>query len=850
MKKTIIVLMVLCFLLSLESVGAVVSSANGQRNIVYVENNITTDTVWKGNADYYICKTENSEPKIKNGATLTIEEGAVVYFADSMVEGTNQPFKNTDKYPYRYMSIESGQIIADGVKFTVVPDRQEYGWDGIMIHASDTSPSSGVFTNCIFEYGGGTGYMVGTGERATYEGGQTINLTVSECVFQHPYSDQSSVSSGIVYDNGYHRDGKGTVIIEKTTFNGCGRGVQILRSDTGKEIDIYIDQCTFNDSTIRSVEIMDGRMASVTNCIFNNNNPTDHSILLYYGYNDSNHPDEVVLSGNQFNGSASSYPMAAHAASKINKDADYSNSFCDDFPDEYKYLMIFGNVGRPSWANQNEYAVWGNVGVPYILPNSVSINYCQDEPTSYSELTIKPGVTVLLGEDVKLTSQGKLVAEGTEKLPISIRPVPGLENAACIEASRYGQVVFKHCVIENFWRGLWIDYNREDNINDVLVSIENCRISNTQAAAIHIEENKTPNGHIIIKNSEFGSASDGDNGIVIHQSKNVSITNCLVYGYVANGIVFHLDRQYMELYPEALTVENCTIAKNGFSGVKLEIYPNLQTLPENGVVISNSIVAENGVLNIAEDDFYQHERLPHPVSISYSLIGEDSVTFTNGIYSHEDSSDYLQIPSEKFSNCIWGDPMFADSENFDFHLKSEGGRWNGSEWVADSVTSPSIDAGNPESEYGFELSPNGDRINMGYYGNTPFASKSGAASTFELEKGSAAVIDGDYILGLTDNMTVDKIKSQFKGNAVVNGVGTGATVTIGEVTKIIIISGDIDGDGEIKAKDYLLVKRALMGSYALNEHEYKAAMVADGENLKPADYILIKRHILDTYSLF
>jgi hypothetical protein len=220
------------------------------------------------------------------------------------------------------MSVESGHLIANGVKFTVLPGRYDGAWDGITLYATDAIPSSAVFNNCIFEYGGTTGAMVTTKERSMHAGGQTINLTVSECVFQNPVPG----STGVIYDNGYHRNGKGTVRIEKTTFTGFGRGVQIQRSDTAKEIDTYIDQCTFNNSTIRSVEIMDGRLASVTNCIFNNNNPIYNNIMLYYDYNDSNHPDEVVLSGNQFNGTASTFPMGVHAASKINKDADYTNS--------------------------------------------------------------------------------------------------------------------------------------------------------------------------------------------------------------------------------------------------------------------------------------------------------------------------------------------------------------------------------------------------------------------------------------------------------------------------------------------------------------------------------------------
>jgi hypothetical protein len=75
------------------------------------------------------------------------------------------------------------------------------------------------------------------------------------------------------------------------------------------------------------------------------------------------------------------------------------------------------------------------------------------------------------------------------------------------------------------------------------------------------------------------------------------------------------------------------------------------------------------------------------------------------------------------------DPRFVNAANGDFHLQSQYGRWNGTAWVKDTVTSPCIDAGDPASEYNNEPIPNGDRINMGAYGNTDKASKSETAET-------------------------------------------------------------------------------------------------------------------------
>jgi parallel beta-helix repeat protein len=77
---------------------------------------------------------------------------------------------------------------------------------------------------------------------------------------------------------------------------------------------------------------------------------------------------------------------------------------------------------------------------------------------------------------------------------------------------------------------------------------------------------------------------------------------------------------------------------------------------------------------------------------------------------------------------IDADPLFAEPDNGDYHLKSQAGRWdaNSQTWIIDEVTSPCIDAGDPSIPIGLEPLPNGGIINMGAYGGTVEASKSSA----------------------------------------------------------------------------------------------------------------------------
>ena len=71
-------------------------------------------------------------------------------------------------------------------------------------------------------------------------------------------------------------------------------------------------------------------------------------------------------------------------------------------------------------------------------------------------------------------------------------------------------------------------------------------------------------------------------------------------------------------------------------------------------------------------------------------------------------------------------PLFVDPDNGDYHLRSERGRyWPEHDiWVLDKVTSPCIDAGDPQAEVFNEPVPHGGRINIGAYGGTMEASLS------------------------------------------------------------------------------------------------------------------------------
>lgn len=72
--------------------------------------------------------------------------------------------------------------------------------------------------------------------------------------------------------------------------------------------------------------------------------------------------------------------------------------------------------------------------------------------------------------------------------------------------------------------------------------------------------------------------------------------------------------------------------------------------------------------------------------------------------------------------------------------------------------------------------------------------------------------------------------------------------TAGQV-KISLVSllGDVNGDGSINVTDYVMAKRAVLGTYTLSEEQKARADVNGDGSINTTDYLMIKRHVLGTY---
>lgn len=136
------------------------------------------------------------------------------------------------------------------------------------------------------------------------------------------------------------------------------------------------------------------------------------------------------------------------------------------------------------------------------------------------------------------------------------------------------------------------------------------------------------------------------------------------------------------------------------------------------------------------------------------------------------------------------------------------------------------------------------------------------------KKISAIIEEANYkyedaiIYGITPGTSIETVKNNLtntggvititdaNGNTKENGnIGTGDKVNITSgvtETFAVLIYGDINGDGNITAVDYVNIKNHIMGTNILSGIYMKAADVNNDENITAVDYVNIKNYIMGT----
>ena len=220
------------------------------------------------------------------------------------------------------------------------------------------------------------------------------------------------------------------------------------------------------------------------------------------------------------------------------------------------------------------------------------------------------------------------------------------------------------------------------------------------------------NYDIILTNCIFSRNSAGRSGGGL-VGRDLVLNNCIFTGNKVYGEESHLGKGGgCGLFGDNITMTNCTFYGN-WARQGRAIFKSSDSV----LRINNCILWDGG-----DEISGSH---PLRLAVTYSdiqgvLEGDGNIDadpcFADpGYWADADDPNIAAEPNDP--NAVWIDG--------DYRLKSQAGRWdpNSQSWVVDDVTSPCIDAGDPNSPIGHEPFPNGGIINMGAYGGTVEASK-------------------------------------------------------------------------------------------------------------------------------
>lgn len=144
-----------------------------------------------------------------------------------------------------------------------------------------------------------------------------------------------------------------------------------------------------------------------------------------------------------------------------------------------------------------------------------------------------------------------------------------------------------------------------------------------------------------------------------------------------------------------------------------------------------------------------------------------------------------------------------------------------------------------------------DKMTYKTYNHTWFRVKledgtQGYVSSVYLDKeqivGKNYRINGDFVI-IAPGTEINDIEG---AKLITDKLGTGAKVSINDKEYSLVILGDVSGDGEIKSKDYMMIKNSIMGTLELTDIEKKAADVNKDTEIKSKDYMMIKNFIMGT----
>lgn len=237
---------------------------------------------------------------------------------------------------------------------------------------------------------------------------------------------------------------------------------------------------------------------------------------------------------------------------------------------------------------------------------------------------------------------------------------------------------------------------------------------------------------------------------------DIEIYNNKIYSNQGSGIWMFTNYQDNTIRAQGVHIHHNTFTRTGY--YKINGYSNAGITIQNfnGTIIEHNVFDDSGVAAVKwGTPTYRLQNTAFKTIVRNNIILNHDVTdglaytgwgvtqsasnnqfiLQNNIFHNNERGNAYGTAGVQYvqSGSINANPLFADGAatyaNRDYHLRSTAGRWTGTTWVADSVTSPGIDAGHVDSAYQYEPWPHGYRVNIGRYGNTIHASKSGSIFT-------------------------------------------------------------------------------------------------------------------------
>lgn len=723
-----------------------------EKNTVLVYGRIEGSQHWTKDNIYYIITDSNLFNPVIIG-DLTIDPGTTICFGQGNT--SHGKIDQTDVKSASALRILYGSLTAKGTAEEPIifkNDTNDENWAGIIFDTQIEEDTERTCEGATFEYcqfiNGGE-YLASDVEgmlsvdSTSDETDRNFNLTVNQCTFDSSEVVAAKTAAGTSLVDGssaiyFHAmDRKVEVKVTNSTFRGMGRALE----STGTEyvypenLSCLVEGNNFESDGYYNNTISEGMSyiewsanAVVRNNTFHNttgNELKGPACWLRGGC------ATYEVEGNHFIGNtdatgenANQYaPLKIRIGANVNADQTkaYAANTCNYGADIGKYAEVVRSTPEQPETITGQTGYLGKIeGLAYRLQGPTVDNA--------RTVTIAPGVTCYM-KDLTVESTGKLIAKGTKALPIHFIGENGY----------YANYIYLN--------GAWTDGNYEDASAETI--FENCTFEkkitiSPKLVEINSKPIKKLPATLYMKDCQMkdvekgldinirGGSSDGSIASRI-ELQNVSIAGRGTDGESSDCGIY----LWTNYYPDVATlveVSNCRIY-NFTKGVGITAY--VSSLDESESAIENAgkqmqldhltiVGCNTGIL-------YGCHVLP---VIKNSIIAGNTTTLElQGTNAQEDKGKNITYSclygrakddslSDYGTGCIAKDPCFADAASGDFHLKSAAGRWNGATWVKDTVTSPCIDAGEASAAYANEPSPNGNRANMGAYGNTAEASKS------------------------------------------------------------------------------------------------------------------------------